>query len=231
MVEWAWSAQVAGLGESDCEAIGDSFFAQPVNATTSFAYVAAGLGLVVKAFSADTTERTGELIYASTLIAIGLGSVAFHGPQPPGSQFFHDVPIAAALLYISLGNLRHLGRLRHVGLSFLGLAIPVAAIHGLAPSLGQIIAAALAGAAIVTEILVFRSDGNRKARRLEAAAAGFLVLAGLGYSFGRTGSAMCDPNSLWQAHGLWHVLSAAAFMVWGLAASVRNQAPLVRSDV
>lgn len=44
-------------------------------------------------------------------------------------------------------------------------------------------------------------------------------LAGLGgiglgsYALGRTGSPLCDPDSLLQPHALWHVTTAAAFAV------------------
>ncbi len=43
-----------------------------------------------------------------------------------------------------------------------------------------------------------------------AAAAGFLALGLAAYAAGRSGSPLCRPDSLWQYHGAWHVLSAAA---------------------
>lgn len=223
MVEWAWQGQIEGLGESDCEAIASGYLAQPVNATTSLAYVAAGLTLIVKALREETSDRTGELIYGTTLVAVGFGSMAFHGPQPDGSQFYHDVPITAALLFIFLANLRRLDRLQRTNLRFFLTLLPIAALHAVAPTLGQFIAAALAGGAIVTQVLVYRSERSRTGRRLDVTAAAFLVAAGLGYFFGRTNSIFCEPDSVWQAHGLWHVLSAAAFMVWGFATSKRNR--------
>jgi hypothetical protein len=43
-----------------------------------------------------------------------------------------------------------------------------------------------------------------------AAAAGFFALGLAAYAAGRSGSPLCRPDSLWQYHGAWHVLSAAA---------------------
>ncbi|HET7666436.1 MAG TPA: hypothetical protein VFK56_10260 [Mycobacterium sp.] len=43
-----------------------------------------------------------------------------------------------------------------------------------------------------------------------AAAAGVFALGLAAYAAGRTGSPLCRPDSLWQYHGAWHVLSAAA---------------------
>lgn len=211
-------AVVAGIGESDCEAIRDGLFAQPVNAYTSFGYVAVGLTLIGRVVGKGQSEGASELLYGSTLVAIGLGSVVFHGPQPAGSQFLHDVPIAAALLYIFLHNLNRLNRLKQVNRRFgLGL-IPLAAVFAVAPTLAQIVAAALAGAAIVSEVVVYQSSGPGRVRNLDTVAAGLLLLAGAGYVLGATGSTLCDPDSVWQLHGVWHLLSAAAFMLWGFAA-------------
>lgn len=50
-------------------------------------------------------------------------------------------------------------------------------------------------------------------RRRGAALGGLLAAAGLAYSGGRTGAPTCDPDSPWQLHGAWHVLTASAFVV------------------
>jgi hypothetical protein len=30
---------------------------------------------------------------------------------------------------------------------------------------------------------------------------------------GRTGAPLCDPDTLWQPHGAWHLLSAGALVL------------------
>jgi len=35
--------------------------------------------------------RTRSLVFAGCLVATGLGSVAYHGPQPPGAELMHDL--------------------------------------------------------------------------------------------------------------------------------------------
>ena len=47
--------------------------------------------------------------------------------------------------------------------------------------------------------------------------AGFGVLGGLAYAGGRTGSPVCDADSLLQLHGLWHLSTAAAAGLWATA--------------
>ncbi|HET6734963.1 hypothetical protein [Mycobacterium sp.] len=61
---------------------------------------------------------------------------------------------------------------------------------------------------------------RRKRLSVWAAPAGVFALALAAYAAGRSGSPLCRPDSLWQYHGAWHVLSAVAA---GLAA--RAMAP------
>ena len=51
---------------------------------------------------------------------------------------------------------------------------------------------------------------RRKWRSAWAAAAGVFALGLVAYAAGRSGSPLCRPDSLWQYHGAWHVLSGAA---------------------
>lgn len=85
-------AAVAGIGQSDCERVGGTLLAQPVLALTSLAYVAVGVALLCWA-----VRGRGALASAAgvVLVAVGLGSFAFHGPQPTWAGPAHDWPIAA----------------------------------------------------------------------------------------------------------------------------------------
>jgi hypothetical protein len=51
---------------------------------------------------------------------------------------------------------------------------------------------------------------GRQRRSVWATAAGVFALGLAAYAAGRSGSPLCRPDSLWQYHGAWHVLSAAA---------------------
>ena len=55
-----------------------------------------------------------------------------------------------------------------------------------------------------------------------ATAAGIFAMGLVAYAAGRSGSPLCRPDSLWQYHGAWHVLSAAAA---GWAARAMAPAP------
>jgi hypothetical protein len=74
------------LGGSDCEALGDGVLGQPVNTLSSLAYVAAG---------AYVLRRGGPPGPAVALALVGVGSVLYHGPMPPGAELVHDASLAA----------------------------------------------------------------------------------------------------------------------------------------
>jgi hypothetical protein len=75
------------LGGTDCELLRvGELLAQPVNALSSLAYVVAGLWVI----------RRRRWLGAS-VVAVGIGSVLYHGPQPPGIRLVHDLTIVGAL--------------------------------------------------------------------------------------------------------------------------------------
>lgn len=85
------------LGSTDCERIRSGPIAQPVNTITSAAFVAAAGVTALRSRRRGTSYGVQEVAYSSLLALVGVGSVAFHGPQPPGAKVLHDAPIAGLL--------------------------------------------------------------------------------------------------------------------------------------
>jgi hypothetical protein len=67
-------------------------------------------------------------------------------------------------------------------------------------------------------------SGRRKRWSAWATPAVVFALGLAAYAAGRSGSPLCRPDSLWQYHGAWHVLSGAAA---GLAARAMAPGPPV----
>lgn len=93
----------ARIGASDCERIREGFLAQPVNTVTSVSYVVAGAVTLARHHHGGSAQRRDVRLYSAVLALVGVGSVAFHGPQPPGARAMHDLPILA-LLAVALGT-------------------------------------------------------------------------------------------------------------------------------
>ncbi|MGE2691398.1 hypothetical protein [Mycolicibacterium pulveris] len=163
----------ATLGHTDCERVAGVALAQPVLAVTSLAYVV--VGMVVLWWAMRTTAMLAALTGLAA-VTVGLGSFAYHGPQPPWAQTAHDWPIVALVVICAAGVARSRLRVR---------------------------------------------------RSLWATAAGVFALGLLAYAAGRSGSPLCRPDSLWQFHGAWHVLSAVAV---GVAARAMTPHPMEPSE-
>jgi len=227
-------AFLVALGGSDCERLRVGWLAQPANAVSSLAYVAAGLWLLWRAGRPGVNR--GMLLGAGVAtILIGVGSVAYHGPQPGWAQLAHD----ASAAWLSLVVIGQIGwrfaqaddrRLAMAGLkapaACLGVALaaaPALAAFPVLPSTGS--APRLPGGLVVAVVLVVGAVLAHPTTTPAALAAWrrsavWMALALAAYAAGRTGSALCRPGVLWQPHAAWHVVSAAGLLcaVLGFAA-------------
>lgn len=171
---------------ADCEAIGTGLLRQPVNASTTVALVLVGLWLF---------SRRPWIGVA--LLATGVGSFLFHGPMVPANDWAHDFTLAWLLAVLAGDGTRFERFTRLPALLLLALVIAIA------PGVADLFAFLLTVAAVISVLSQQRSS----------ATLGPLLLAGAAGLYGRlgaTGGPLCDPNSLWQPHGFWHVAAAGA---------------------
>ncbi|MEA2011321.1 MAG: hypothetical protein U9N78_11505 [Actinomycetota bacterium] len=215
------------LGAADCEALGDGWLIQPIAAWTSLAYAFVGILLMATAGSSRDRERTLRLVFGLLLVGTGIGSFLYHGPQPPIAGFAHDITFLTALWFLIIMNpaLPYGFRRPWAGISVGVVSAVLAVILTLFPASTNVLTAISAAALVVSALLTHRIGGIDG--RWYAAAlvlfAGALVFNGVG----RTGAATCAPDDVLQFHGLWHVLSAAAFGAFFIATDrPRNQEPL-----
>lgn len=212
-----------GIGASDCERLRDAALAQPVNAITSLAYTVVGVAIGVMTLRSSSDQRARWFVFSACLIAVGIGSVLFHGPQPAGSRFAHDVPIAYAIVLMLLVDLEVIRRRplpvigiwagTSVALSALAIAVPDATA-----ALTAVGVLGVVGLEVVIVRRGLRTPGTRQVR-LGITAIVIAALAATSYLLGRTGAATCDPDATFQFHALWHLLSAAIFGLWWQMAS------------
>lgn len=179
----------------DCELIGPGLLGQPVNTTTTLAFVIAGAVLL---------GRPRVRWVGVAVVATGIGSLLFHGPMPARAEWAHDVTLAWLILVIV--GVDEPGE-RWSRLPGLGV---IAVLFGLAPALADPVAV---GLTVVALFLVLYRD--RSVTTL--APLGLIALAAIIGRLGATGGPFCDPESLLQPHGLWHIGAAAGVVWWALA--------------
>jgi hypothetical protein len=189
----ALGSRIESSATADCERILESWWGQPINTVTAAAFV---VGAVF------VWWRRRDLPTSLLLAAIGAGSIAFHGPMPAWGEFLHDASIVLTLAWILLVET---GRKPFW---------PVAFAIGLALSAAPVIAdpaQALLAVAVIGVILV---ASRRRPQRL--AALGVLAAGALVGTLSRTGGPLCDPESILQGHGFWHLAAAAALTLWAM---------------
>lgn len=97
---------MASLGASDCERVATGLLAQPINAITSIGFVLAGGWLVARALRAPQ-RRFEPLVFGASVVATGLGSALYHGPQPSHADAVHDLSILAVLSQVAFYEVRY----------------------------------------------------------------------------------------------------------------------------
>jgi len=180
---------------ADCELVRGALIGQPANTITTVAFVIAGLAVA---------SRADMRWVGVAMIATGVGSLLFHGPMPPGSEWAHDTSLAWLILVVAGWGRRWERWTRLPGLILLGL------IFVAAPVAADPVAVALIAATVGLILIADRSTHSLGPLALLGAAA---IVGRLG----ATGGPLCDPTSLWQPHALWHVAAAGSVAWWALA--------------
>ena len=90
---------------ADCERLSDGLLAQPVNAVSSLAYLAAGVAVAAPALRTASPRRAERLTCAVVVAMDGVGGILFHGGLPAG-RALHDGALLATLLFVVTHGLR-----------------------------------------------------------------------------------------------------------------------------
>ena len=188
----------------DCEAIAQGFLGQPVNAVTTLGFFISGLVVIAR--------RPDRLQVGIALIATGVGSLLFHGPMPPGAQWAHDVSLAWLLVVVAATGSRW-ERLASWP-SLVGLSLLIALVPAIADP----------GAVLLTAVAVV-SIIRRDRRPATIGALSLLGVAAILGRLGATGWPLCDPDSLFQLHGAWHLAAAFAVTWWAMAGASSAHTP------
>jgi hypothetical protein len=189
--------QARVVAASDCEHCRDGLVTQPANTASSLAYVVAG---------ADLLRRPDpDRPFAWAVIAVGLGSVAYHGPGGVAGKWAHDASLIAMLGLLVLTDATVAD----------GRAMPDAAIAGVVgaaavaahPRTSDYAQGAVGALAVAAEARRHLTQASVR----EVVVSLPLLTAGLVlHILGRTDERWCRPGSLLQPHAAWHTLSAAA---------------------
>lgn len=201
-------------GSGDCETRSE-LWGQPVLALSSLSYVLVGLLVLFWGLRRADVDRREAWLFAGGLVAAGLGSADYHGPAIGPEPLLHDGGLALALVVAFGIDLRTLGfpGSRVAGWLAAGTALMIGFI-ALVPVASPALAGVAAVGLVVTEVVIYRR-GLRTPQPALWAGIAALALGVVVFSLSRTGGPWCQPDSWFQGHGVWHVLTAVALGLWG----------------
>lgn len=221
---WGWLGPDVGRGSGFCEAEQPGWVRQPANTWSNLGFVLAGLAV---AWYAGDRLRLGLTLgahpalataYAVLVVLLGPGSMAMHATQ---SRVGGHLDLLSMFLVSGFALAYAAMRVWRRGPGFLAVAFPVLVVVGMAIYLtggsvplvnhaGNAAFSVMLLLAIALEVVLWTRREVRQDAAFGLAAVSTLVLASTVWRFGRRGHPWCDPEALFQWHGLWHVLCAVA---------------------
>jgi predicted membrane channel-forming protein YqfA (hemolysin III family) len=222
-----WPGEPSGCiaaGDCSCEAFSAGIILQPINTLSSLALIATGLWLVWRV-PIGAVDRLRRLIYAATVVGLGIGSAAFHASATQwggwadllGIHVFLGTILVIELAVLGDRTDRWVARTVVIGGAAGGIVL-----WFLDNGLGKYTAGALIVAIGVAEWRI-RQHALRPSRRWLWWAVG-LFGVGLGLQWlGRGGGPWCEPDAVFQPHAMWHIVAAAAAIVLSRYLFARSQ--------
>jgi hypothetical protein len=207
------------IGESDCETIGSGVFAQPINAVSSLSFSLIGLAAIWWATRVEGNERIVRIVFGVLMVFTGAGSMMFHGPQGPGSQFGHDVTFLVTVWFVAVINTAEANRWQRSvewG-TFIAGSIVLSLALVLSPGWTNVLMVATVISLVVSDVVLHRNGRVRTWWYVVSLVT--ITVAVAMFLLGRSGAPLCDPDSVFQGHGLWHMLAAISLGAYFVATS------------
>lgn len=183
----------------DCEHLRSGPIAQPVNAASCVAFLAAG-GWLWRRLRRQGSTSPEAALYCGLVAANGVGGIAFHGPGDRASHWLHDTALVGTFAAMAAST------------------APVIAAATVASGIGLAVRPDATNVASVVGTAFVAGAEVRRGRRPSARTGVVLLVAAAVNAVSRTGGPCCRPRSMFQGHALWHVLNAVALADWGRTA-------------
>jgi hypothetical protein len=233
-VRYGWLGADVDRGADFCEAAAGRV-RQPVNTLSNLGFVIAGLAIAREAWRLPAVGTA----YACLVVLLGPASMAMHATE---SSLGGHLDVLSMYLVASFAVAYAAMRVWRRGRTFMAVTFAaslvgsevVEALGGGLPVVmhaGNLAFGALLVTALVLERRIMRRGETTLDRRWILAAAGSLLVAFAVWNTAKDGSPLCWPGSVYQGHGVWHLLGAvSAYCLFRYYASERSERREQASD-
>lgn len=219
-----WMGEAAGVGGGFCEAGYDGLIKQPVNTFSNFGFIIVGISIAWSQAKGRFAQNNNIItrgsffaaFYATLSILLGPGSMAMHATTTRVGGFLDMLSMYLVASFIFSYAVTRLFQWKSVGFTtiFLSALSTLLYVHTLpydVPFVGFIGSFAFGVFLILTAIIELFSYFIRKVEidvRFGIASILAMCLAFFIWNLSLSDSPFCDPSSLIQGHGIWHLLNA-----------------------
>jgi hypothetical protein len=225
-VYFGWMGAPAGAGANFCEAPHQGLIIQPVNTWSNIGFMIVGLLIAWQQYQKKFSEHNNAFsrspfygtFYATLSVLLGPGSMAMHATTTHVGGFFDLLSmymIASFLVTYAFKRLFY-WRVQSFSIAFILLLSFCIYCHfqDIKPPMvghfGSFIFGCLLILTGVIEVpMLWRKDRSIKAW-YGIGAILTMFLAFFIWNMSLSGGPWCDPSSLVQGHGIWHLLNAAS---------------------
>jgi hypothetical protein len=212
-IRFGWLGPDVDRGAEFCEAAGGRI-RQPVNMLSNLGFVVAGLAIARDAWRLPVVGTA----YACLVVLLGPASMAMHATE---SALGGHLDMLSMYLVASFAVSYAAMRVTRRGPGFMAVVFAgavaacllVEALGGEVPVVmhaGNLAFGALLLTALLLERRLLRRGEEHLDRRWILAAVGSLALAFAVWNTAKDGSPLCWPGSVYQGHGIWHLLCAVS---------------------
>ena len=221
-----WFGPETGVGGEFCEAARKGLIKQPANTFSNFGFVLAGIlaayQLSIGRFTHNTNELTSTRFFpiflCSLMVLLGPGSMAMHATETECGGYFDMLSmylIAAIMFSYAFKRFFHTSTLVYVMIFATVLSVcHIFHYSSWEPPVVGFAGSFIFGVFIVTAMLMEFAHQRKDHTQIEgrwavASSVSFLVAFAI-WQVGFDGHRWCRPDSLIQAHAIWHVLCGLA---------------------
>ena len=221
-----WLGPAGANSDVFCETFRPGLIKQPVNTWSNLAFILVGLlvgwqqsrGYYSEYANSFTRTLFYPTFFATLAVLLGPGSMAMHASTAHIGGFFDMLSmylIASFMLSYGLERLLH-WQPRHFFICFaIALAIcivvhfsPITHVFGIESILLIFATYIVLASTIEVYFVLIKKTGADW--RMVLIFIGAFLLAFFIWNMSLTGNAWCDPDSIWQGHGAWHILNAVS---------------------
>jgi hypothetical protein len=221
-----WFGPAEGVGNNFCEAARDGLVKQPSNTYSNFAFIIFGVFAAWQLYSGKfnnyvnslTNSHFFSVFFCSIAVLLGPGSMAMHASEASLGGYFDmlSMYLIAALMFsyatqriFNFSNIQFLLMFLFVlavchYFHFAGFEVPIIGFSGSASFAFFVVTA------MIVELVNKLKNKPRISFKWAIACSVSFLTAFLIWTVGWSDHPWCNPDSLLQAHAIWHILCGLA---------------------